>query len=306
MAGRSGLGGLIFLAVVGGAIVLWPSYVDRTGTAASGVISEKHETVRVEGGDWFRHFEILAAYSVPGQPVQRHASCGVDETTYDSLRQGSPVTVHYLPSLLMQPFVPATHMSPCSLVAISGVSPAIRRLGIALLALLPILFLWRIVRMRGVAWLFLAWGALTFIYVIIPRTEPAPRQPVAGVATVQQITTVRDLIRGMRTQDELPLLHPYQVVQLSFLPPGKDAPVIAVDRIDENSIAGLAQGRTVPIVYDASDPRIAQLQGGARRFPGQARTTVLILGGLFAALITIGYGIRAFLRRAMPGARYRP
>jgi hypothetical protein len=68
---------------------------------------------RVFAGDWFRHFEIIASYSIPGRPLQHRAARDVTGSTY-SLRKGNTVAVHYPPNLLVQPFVPDTHLSPCT------------------------------------------------------------------------------------------------------------------------------------------------------------------------------------------------
>src|SRR5580704_18822087 len=103
------------LAVLaGGAIIGWPIYLETAGTPASAAITEKRESVSIEYDEWFRRFQVMAAYSIPGQPVQHRAICDVDEKTYDSLHPGNVVVVHYFRNLLNQPFLPATYLSPCS------------------------------------------------------------------------------------------------------------------------------------------------------------------------------------------------
>jgi len=283
---------MIVFLLIGSAIAAWPSVLDAIGTRTSGVITEKYEMVRVFGGDWFRHFEIIASYSVPGQPLEHRAICDVDEITYDSLHKGSAVVVHYLPSLLVQPFIPATHLSPCSAMASISFNTPLRYLALACVALLPILVLWRVCRIRSAVWLFLAWLGLTLAYVVMPRTEPEPQGPLPATAIVDRIVRVTKLGDEQRSNKGIPLLHPYQVVELKFVPPGMDTAVTAVDKIDENSVPGLKEGRSAAIVYDAAHPRVARLQGGTRLFPGQARTTALLFGAGFAVLVAISLTVR--------------
>ena len=80
--GCSALLGILFLGCLGAAIFFWPTFIDANGTPASATISEKRETVRIHYGDWYRRFQIIAAYAIPGQPMERHAICDVDQKTY--------------------------------------------------------------------------------------------------------------------------------------------------------------------------------------------------------------------------------
>src|SRR5579871_6312674 len=92
----------------------WPLYVDRSGTAAAGQITEKRENIHVWYSDWSRRFEVLASYPIPGQRVRRTTSCYVDQKTFDSLRTGGDIAVHYLPRMPFQPFFAVDHLEPCS------------------------------------------------------------------------------------------------------------------------------------------------------------------------------------------------
>lgn len=75
--------------------------------------------------------------------------CDVEQRTYDSLHAGDRVTVHYFPTLLQQPFIPATHLSPCTPAANFGSNPDLyRRLVIVFGSLLAILFVWLLLRIR--------------------------------------------------------------------------------------------------------------------------------------------------------------
>ena len=189
--GCSGLPAFLLAALAGGAVIGWPIYLDTAGTQTSGVIIEKRESVRMVYDEWFRRFEVTASYSIPEQPVQHRAVCDVDEETYDSLHPGRAVVVHYFRNLLFQPFLPATRLAPCSSVASIRVNfRRIRPLIAIVLALLAILFVWRVLRIRIAAWLLLAWLCVAFYTLVLPRAEPDPQQPLPARATVDSITAI--------------------------------------------------------------------------------------------------------------------
>ena len=301
--GCSGLGSVFAVLLACTVIAGWPTFLDRVGAPAPAVITEKRESVRVVYNEWFRSFEITAAYSVPGQALSHHAVCDVDRATYDSLHRGTAVTVHYLPKLLIQPFIPAKHLSPCTLRGSIGENSSTGRLVVVFLSLLAILFLWRVLRIRSAVWLLLPWLAGVLAFVAMPRTEPAPLHPAPATAAIDRIVSVTMLTEDEGRERGIPLPHPYQIVLLRFVPPGMDTPVTAVDKIDQDSLPGLRAGQSVPILYDQADPRIASLVGGTRHFPGQARTTVL---GIVAGLVLLAFLGAAFQalfarpRRSLP------
>lgn len=294
---RSGCSGLIALVLLFfGAFVVfvWPSYLDSHGTVASGVIAEKHETIRIEYDEWFRRLEVIATYTIPGQILQHRASCDVDEKTYDSLHAGNTVPVHYFASLLQQPFLPATHLAPCSTAASLGLgSPLLPRFAITFMALLAIVFLWRVLRVRIAVWLLFPWICFAFAYIGLPRVEPEPRHPVSGTATVDGVVIITTL-GNMPLNKTLPLQHPYQIVLLKFVPPGMDTPVTAVDKVDLGSAPNLKQGQSANVVYDAVYPRIARLQQGTRLFPGQTLKTVIVFCVAYIVVVAIVGGVRSF------------
>jgi len=274
----------------------WPAYLESAGSAAPGVITEKLESVRVEYTDWFRRFQVMAAYSIPGQPVQHRAICDVSEKTYDSIHVGNAVVVHYFGGLLNQPFIPATHFSLCSNFASSGLrSSVVRHLVIAFVALLAILFLWRVLRIRIAMWLLLPWLCLSFAYLGVPHVEPEPEHPVSATAIVDSVTTITTL--GATSNDEsIPLPHPYQIVLLKFVPPGMDTAVTVVDKIDVGSVPNLKEGQSADIIYDREHPRFARLQSGTRLFPGRTLKLVILCSIASIGLVAIAAGIGGFFR----------
>ena len=297
--GCSGLGG-VFVILICLAGACWPIVLNAVGASTRGVVLEKFESVRIEYGDWFRHFQVTAGYSIPGQPFQRRAVCDVDEKTYDALRTGSTVEVRYLRSLPPQPFLSTARLTPCSIVGIS-MGPSVRRLIVIVAGLFGISVLWWILGVRLMAWVLLAWVCFSCAYAFMPRLEPQPQQSVAATAKVNNVTVV-DALGETSESDGIPLQNPYQIVELKFVPRGMDAAVVAIDKVDQDSIPGLMAGQDVPITYDAAYPRIAKLQEGTRLFAGQAWMEVLLCCAALAilgALVLGGRGLVAMLQRML-------
>jgi hypothetical protein len=292
--GCSALLSLIFLFFIAVAIFKWPTYLDSQGDQTEGVLSEKQESIRVHAGEWYRHLEIVATFTPSGQRLQHRAGCDVDEQTYDSLHVGSALSVHYFPNLLNQPLVPATHLSPCTSLASINFNPAVlRKLLIAVGTLAFIFFIRRILRIRIAGLLYVFWIGLFFAWFVLPRVEPLPTQPQPATATVEHINVISTLF----AKDErrgIQLKQPYQVVQLKFTPTGMDAPVIAVDKVDLNSVSNLQEGQSVSITYDAVHPRIARLAGGTRRFPESATANVLLIAVILMAVSFVLFVISWF------------
>ena len=298
--GCSGLGGVCLVAIcIAG--MCWPIVLNAIGASTNGVIVEKFEGIRIEYGDWFRHFQVTAAYSMPDQPLQRHAVCDVTEKAYDSLHIGSPVEVRYIRNLAPQPFLTSARLVPCSIVGIS-MGPSVSRLIVIVAGLLGILFVWWIVKVRFVAWVLLGWLCFSAAYALMPRLEPQPHQAVAATATVDKVITIDELGETSKT-DGIPLLHPYQIVELEFVPHGMDTPVVAIDKIDQDSVSGLKAGQHVSIAYDAGKPRVARLREGTRQFASQAWIEVILCCVALAIVgaLLVGAGNLLWLaRRGLP------
>lgn len=281
----------------------WSSFVDANGQAGAASVTEKRETVRENFGDWFRQFQIFAAFRVPVSPLEHRAVCDVEQATYDSLRVGAPVTIHYFPSMLQQPFIPVTHLSPCTPLAAFGSNPDLyRKVALVFGSLLLIFFAFLVLRLRVALWLLVPWFGLFIVDCVTPHAEPAPGQPRFARATVKGIANIDEILAdttgGEHSATPLKLDHPYQLVQLEFTPPGAAGPVVALDAIDRNSLPGLELNRAVDVDYDAANPRIARLRGGnpqfspagaasinvALRRPGSALDRVLALRSLTEAV----------------------
>ncbi len=279
----------------------WPSLIDAKGVVGAASITEKRESVRERFGDWFRSFEIVAAFHPAGSALERQAICNVEQKTYDSLHPGDAVTVHYFPALLQQPFIPATHLSPCTPAGYFGSNPEFfRRVGLVFGALFAILF--AALRIRAALWLLVPWFGWFLSYCVAPHAEPAPSQPRAASAKVWSISTVDEVLGGQSGREgdynqPIKLTHPYQLVQLEFTPADASGQVVALDTVDLNSIPNLAPERVVDIDYDAANPRIARIRGGTRKFPQQARQQLMLMYGVLAGLFVLLFMAKFAFRR---------
>jgi hypothetical protein len=275
----------------------WDSIIDSVGTAVPGAITEKRESIRTNYADWFRRFQILAAFKAPGYPYERHTICDVDQQIFDSLHVGSPVTVHYVPALLNIPLVSSTHISPCPPWGMFGSNPELYRRSLylygSLAFILGIVFLLRI---RRAAWLLLPWSAMFVFYGICPHTEPMPLQPRPVTAVVKEVAMVKTLVdAGRRDAPPITLAHPYQLVEMQYTPEGRSEPVMAVDAIDPNSVPNLKQGQVLTVNYDAGNPRIASIPGATHMFREQA---IQQLGLEYLILVAALLGLWLFARRS--------
>jgi hypothetical protein len=79
-----------------------------------------------------------------------------------------------------------------------------------------------------------------------------------------------------------------------------DTPVIAVDKIDLNSIPGLHENQTVAIEYDATNPRVARIVGATRLFPQHTTSMLMITGAVVFIILLVLFVIRGFFRLFMP------
>jgi hypothetical protein len=270
----------------------WDDWLDHSGVSVAGTVTDKRETVRTNYADWFRRFEVVAAFHAPGSPIEHSLICDVDQPTFDSLRIGQQVTVHVVPGLLFQPFVPSSHLSICPKWVIFGFNSELYRRSLFLYGSLAlILVAGLLLRMRRVLWLLFPWSAFFVFYGICPHAEPAPLHPQQTTAVVTHVTTVTTLLESGAHDSTPPLRlsHPYQLVQMTFTPAGRTDPVLALDTIDLNSAPNAQEGRTINIEYDPANPRVARIPLATRNFPQQAQQQIglgyLVIVVMLAALL---------------------
>ncbi|MCI0660333.1 MAG: hypothetical protein L0220_04595 [Acidobacteria bacterium] len=100
-------------------------------------------------------------------------------------------------------------------------------------------------------------STFSLITGLFPRTPSGPwREATALINEVRHIDKYTHR-RGADTE----LAWPFDIVQLSFTPDGRDRPLIAVDVVETASAPGLTKGGTVRILWPEDDPRSARIVG---------------------------------------------
>lgn len=304
--------GLTWFILIVAAILGYSLYLDYNGVLATGQVSDKRETIRVHSADWSRSLLLTVRFHVPGELQPRYAQGYTDTATYDRTRIGDAMQVRYLPSPLLHQIViiPTSRLAGDTTFSLNNDDSAKLLLGIGtFLLLLLLLLLAARTRSTLLGIPFLVLGALAFGYFIFPRQMPAPTGAVSSAnAHVDRISTVSRILEGKGTRHGgrgMPLSQPFDIVQLSFTPaapPSAHAqPVLAVDEIDHDSIPELSPGDTLPIQYQADQPRTVRILAGQRTFPTRARLDYLMVTGamfLFLFLLHwIGQRIRSTATR---------
>jgi hypothetical protein len=259
-------GGLTLLAQVLTPVALFYAaslYLDAAGSVAAATVQRKDELIsyqtRIPGG-WNRSYWATVLFTTADGPTD--AALWLDEATFDGLRPGSPLDVRYVawfPHLGR----PASH-STLTLVPW-------RWLARALFAAVLAAALWLALRRRHPALMaVLLFAAIFFgvVWWVFPTPWETPLvDPV--LATQAEVRRVQDVTRAFvsgRTLGAVDAPQPWQLVELHFVPEGRDQRVIALDSVDEGSVPGLTLGARVPITYSAQAPREARLDGGARTY----------------------------------------
>jgi hypothetical protein len=129
---------------------------------------------------------------------------------------------------------------------------------------------------------------------------PEPRGPwreaAATVLQVNKFTEYRP--RRRRGAGPTPLPWPYQVVRLSYTPPGRTQPLEVMGNIEIASKPDLAENTTVQIIWAEDNPREARIVGGR---PGRPWANQLYVFGetlvILAVLMVILFILAIFWRR---------
>jgi hypothetical protein len=130
-----------------------------------------------------------------------------------------------------------------------------------------------------------------------------------GTATVGHVSHVTEYIVRARKNNRHQLRWPYDVVELTFTPPGRSGPVSAVDEVELGSVPGhptVSEGAVLQISWTQDDPRAAKIVGArpARvwlNWVYSISEVLLILAALFAFLFVF-----ALFRRRKKAPALRP
>jgi hypothetical protein len=288
--------------------------LERRGVVAPGEVLRKREDFRVRRGSWSRHLSVTVRYHPATSSGRALASVPVDETTFDRLRVGAPVSVRYPPpSWLTQLGLARERLADQP----AGTGPS-AALGAAVWGLLPLLasvllaggliVLWR----RTKSWLAAVGAAaaalIAFTFIYAPETPPAPTGPVGrATAVVREVHRVTKLGPQGSRGEEAPsqAYAPYQLVELAFVPAAVGDTVLAMDAVDDRSVPGLAPGARLAVTYALADARVAQIDGASRTFARKNVAGIWTLGPLVLiaiAILVLGW---TFLRRLWARAAER-
>lgn len=115
---------------------------------------------------------------------------------------------------------------------------------------------------------------------------PDPRGPWhEATATVMQVSKFTEhKSRRRRGIGPTPLPWPYELVRLSYMPPGRTQPVEVMDNIEIASKPDLAQHSTVQITWAEDNPRVARIVGAR---PGRPWANRFYVFGETLALIAV-------------------
>ena len=255
-------------------------WYDKTAVTVSGVIVRKKEVVSLytklplpDEPYVERQLDLMVRYTPPDSP---EITWGVraSPARYDAARVGDTVTLHYLrawPRITIGLADRTARDRLHDFRALLG-----DRNGTWLLWSVGGLLLMLVAGSVGnvalllvaIAWLVSAWP------LFFRGHAPESFTGTQASAVIGDVVHVTHTPRwGTRTSmlDARDLTVPYTEVELTYVPgPGLDS-VRAVDAADSASTAVLKTGATIPIRYDRSSPRGAQLVQATRAFRARNR-----------------------------------
>lgn len=142
-------------------------------------------------------------------------------------------------------------------------------------------------------------GFVIWLIYPTPWLPPLAAPVVTTMAEVRAARTETRALVSSRSTGELPAPQPDHVVELHFVPQGRDQAVVAIDSVDVGSVPALTIGARFPVSYNAADPRDARLPG-ARTYRWRERVT---LGSNILGVIAVLVGI--LLLRKLAGFGWR-
>jgi hypothetical protein len=276
---------------------------DERGVTIDGVVAAKSETVHVRHAKWERNEEVTFRYRSPDYDGDQFYKSAPGLTRYDALHPGDKVQLHYL-RLADVPDVPGArvlhglHALPFVRLADERTFSAVER-GLAgptgsiiglIAGAIAGLFILRRTKAPIFNWAFgvsAAAGIALLLFYDFPRPTPAPvvavQETLGKVKSLDRITRILD---GTHSSG-LDVDQPVQVVGVEFVPAGRSEPVLAIDLIDEGSIAGLHEESTVRVEYEIASPRTAHVQGAKRDFATRNIIGIILTGILCLATLAV-------------------
>lgn len=296
-------------------------YIGQRGITIPGRVYFKGEDVTVHNGSWKRSSRLTIEYSPPDTAGVAFLGVSLPPEQYDGFHAGQSVGLRYLrrqdvPNLPLAGFLRELHVLPTARFAGGQALPAWKTYfareatvaGAALVAMVALLFLWRLSGLPGFGWavaVALVLSAAVLLVNDFPTRTPRPVADVRlGAGKVTSISRIDRLFAGSR-QRGVETLQPVDVVGVEFVPEGRTESVVAVDLIDAGSLPGLKKGSPVGIAYESRSPRTAYIENAKRTFVGrnlagaaeQGAVYLLVVGGLLAGAHYFGRVYKRLLDR---------
>lgn len=298
------LGTLLLLALLG-AVLAPAALVEVQGQVTPGEVVAKREDITMRRTGWSRRIVVEVRYQPAGAYAPEVAQIPVTARRYDQIQVAQAVQVRHLsdPTIRALGTLAATRLAdqPPFGALLEWLEPAAGLLiaitaGVALVLAAVRWPRWWLVTPAAV---MIAGGLVLLIGDWLP---PAPAGPQLATSATVRDTHEVDQIFWRRTRGRVEAAQPYTIVELSFTPQGAVGPVVAVDQIDQGSVAGLAPGMTVPINYSAANPRWAQIDGAARSYPWKNLAGIALPGVTILAVLAVLAIFWRSRRRARRGA----
>ena len=283
-------GGLVTVAQLLTPVALFYAgslYLDTAGVVAPAQVESKDENISYNSkipGDWTRSFWATVRFATAEGPTQ--AVLWLDEAMYDGLRPGAALDVRYVtwfPHIARPASESTRSLVPWRWLAVAG---AVGGIGVAL---------WLLLRRRspllmGVAFVAALAGAAVWLIYPTPWLPPLAEPVVTTMAEVRGVHAVTRSLMSGRSGGRREAPQPYDVVELHFVPPGRDQVVVAIDSVDVGSVPGLTVGARFPVSYNAGNPREARLPG-ARTYRWrewvELGTSVLAVIGILVGFVLL-------------------
>jgi hypothetical protein len=125
-----------------------------------------------------------------------------------------------------------------------------------------------------------AWQMGSISLQLLPLGGPQ----ATAVATIRDINLYTEIRSSENDDDETVLIQPFELVEVTFVPEDWRDPVVALDRIDAESLP-LEIGGTVPVVYRTDLPRQIRIQDGSRTYAWKNPLYTLAVWAIIIAVL---------------------
>jgi uncharacterized membrane protein len=260
--------------------------LDTQPTLPATVVEKREVTSTEPDGTWQHDFRVVTQFTVPGASQPRTEDLNAEEGLYDSLTAGDAIEVRFWDAGGWFEFTRLASRSSFSIVRQSGV------LTFSLLIAGVLLFGLLVAQKTGDKTNgILAGGVLIVLGVFAWQMGSISLQllPLGGpqataVATIRDINLYTEIRSSENDDDETVLIQPFELVEVTFVPEDWRDPVVALDRIDAESLP-LEIGGTVPVVYRTDLPRQIRIQDGSRTYAWKNPLYTLAVWAIIIAVL---------------------